>query len=191
MGMISMGFAKGLPDQFRFQDSGRFLDGVLFKLGKGRALTRPMDFRGQILHVYEVRFGENESSLNRIFKLPHVSMPGIPEEDFESLWGDLSDVFSKIIVELRDEVLDKEGDVFFSFSQRGKFQRKDIEPVKQVIPEGPFFYRLVQILHGSRNDPNIDLGGPRVPDPPHFSILEDAEELDLKRKGQFPDFVQE
>ena len=72
----------------------------------------------------------------------------------------------------------------------GKWNRKHIETVEQVLPKLPVSNILLQIAVGGGNDPDIDVQGVNAAQSFKFTILQDPQQLRLQFEGQFADFVQ-
>ena len=56
-------------------------------------------------------------------------------------------------------MVDQEGNILFSFSQRGKVDGDDIEPVVKVFPKKAFPDGFLKITVGGSDHPDIDLKG--------------------------------
>src|SRR5229473_4985831 len=90
-----------------------------------------------------------------------------------------------------NEVLDQQGNVFSSFSQCRNFNRKDVEPVKQVAPEHTCSDGSLQIAVSSGNHPDIGLDGSSSTDTFEFMFLQNMQERDLGLGRKLSDFIQE
>src|SRR5712672_556478 len=103
----------------------------------------------------------------------------------------MSDVlacFSRIAI---DKIFREQSNILFSFSKRRNLYRKNLEPIKQITPEGSLGYRSIQISIRSGDDANVNLDGLGASDPFEFSFLKDSQERDLSVRGQFAYFVEE
>src|SRR5260370_8525799 len=78
-----------------------------------------------------------------------------------------------------NEVLDQQGNVFSSFSQCRDFNRKDVEPVKQVAPEHTRSDGSLQIAVSGSNHSKIGLDGSSSTDTFEFVFLQNTQERDL------------
>src|SRR5229473_1350709 len=90
-----------------------------------------------------------------------------------------------------NEVLDQQGNVFSSFSQCRNFNRKNVEPVKQVAPEHTCSDGSLQIAVRSSNHANIGSNGPSSTDTFEFMFLQNMQERDLGLGRQLSDFIEE
>src|SRR5258708_39931135 len=103
----------------------------------------------------------------------------------------MSDVlacFSRIAI---NKIFHEQSNILFSFSKRRNLNRKNLEPIKQITPEGSVGYRSIQISIRGGDDTNVDLDGVGGPDPLEFSFFNDSQKRDLSGRGQFAYFVRE
>jgi hypothetical protein len=63
--------------------------------------------------------------------------------------------------------------------------------VIQLLPESPGPHRLLEVLAGRRQDPDVHRLGLRAPQAPDRAILKDGQKLGLEALGQQPDLVEE
>src|SRR5713226_9955468 len=102
----------------------------------------------------------------------------------------MSDVlagFSRIAI---DKIFHQQSNILSSFSKRRNLNRKDLEPIKQITPEGSAGYRSIQITIRGGDHTNVDLDGLRSSDPLEFPFLKDAQERDLSVRGEVAHFVE-
>ena len=69
------------------------------------------------------------------------------------------DFFSAQLIIFVEESIYQQGDVFFSVSQRRKNEFDHIDPVVQIFPEQIFFYQILQVLIGGRDDADVGFFG--------------------------------
>src|SRR5882762_6600088 len=77
-----------------------------------------------------------------------------------------------------NEILSKHGDVFSSFPQRRHFNRKNVEPVKQVAPEHARSDGSLQVAVSSSNHPNISSDGSSSTDALTFVFLQNSRRIE-------------
>src|SRR3989441_1704106 len=70
-------------------------------------------------------------------------------------------------------------------------QGHDVEPVEKILAKFAPTDALFQVLIGRRDEPYVDLLGPRPPDRAHLAILDYAQQPGLERERQVSDLVQE
>jgi hypothetical protein len=54
------------------------------------------------------------------------------------------------------EILDQDQNVVFPFSQRRHFDGKHIQPIEEILAEGPIRYGGVQVAIRGSNNANVD-----------------------------------
>src|SRR5437867_13438691 len=80
--------------------------------------------------------------------------------------------------------------VFAAFRERRHFEWKDIQAVKQILPESSFLDLLAQIAVRGGNDPHIHLDDSLSTKPLDLSLLNHAQKI-LHVERQLTDCVQE
>src|SRR5207249_3738978 len=68
----------------------------------------------------------------------------------------------------------KQRNIFAAFGERGHFEWKDIQAVKQILPESSFLDLLAQIAVRGGNDPHIHLDDSLSTKPLDLSLLNHA-----------------
>jgi hypothetical protein len=104
-------------------------------------VSRPCDFLRKAAHPDEILIADYKGALNNIFKLSHISGVIVAQEKLQSLIGYSEDLFSRPCVELLDECVDQQRDVFLPLGERRKLDLYHVEPVKEVFPEFPISYK--------------------------------------------------
>src|SRR5437867_4020761 len=90
-----------------------------------------------------------------------------------------------------NKVRGKLRNVFAAFRERGHFEWKDIQAVKQILPESSFLDLLAQIAVRGGNDPYIHLDDRLSAEPLDLSLLNHAQKIRLHVERKLTDFVQE
>ena len=78
-----------------------------------------------------------------------------------------------------------------ALTQAGHVQREDAEAVVEVFAEAAGFDQGFEVLVGSGDDAHVDGDGLGAAETFEFTVLEDAEQAHLGRKGHVADFVEE
>src|SRR5436309_660015 len=81
--------------------------------------------------------------------------------------------------------------VFAAFGERGHFEWKNIQAVKQILPESSFLDLLTQIAVRGGNDPYIHLDDRLSTEPLDLSLLNHAQKIRLHVERKLTNFVQE
>ena len=85
----------------------------------------------------------------------------------------------------------KQRNIFAAFGERGHFEWKDIQAVKQILPESSFLDLLAQIAVRGGYDPHIHLDDSLSTKPLDLSLLNHAQKIRLHVERKLTDFVQE
>src|SRR5258706_15641555 len=118
----------------------------LFLLGSKRLRQFQLSFRivckrlprqPTLIHREIFGFEHNHGPLDDVLQLADITRPGIRYEKVQSLLVNPANALSCFSSETIDEVLDQQGNVFFSFPQRRNLDRKNIEAVKQIAAKCP------------------------------------------------------
>src|SRR5215831_17075718 len=67
----------------------------------------------------------------------------------------------------------------------------DVQAIEKVLTKTPFFHFAMKILIGSRDNADVRIDRSRSAEPLEFAVLQDAQQLDLNRRRDFTDFVEE
>src|SRR3990167_730523 len=86
---------------------------------------------------------------------------------------------------------DEDWDILFPVPERGYGDGEYVEPVVEVVPEPPVHYLLKEVPRCGGDDLRICFYQLGIAEPPYLSLLKDAQELRLKRQGEFPYLVEE
>ena len=137
------------------------------------------------------RGGEGHRVLDHVVQLADVSRPGRLNQHLHGLRGEPLLLALVLGGEQADEVLGQERDVLPPLVQGRQFQADHVQPVEQVLAEGVFLDRLLEVAVGGRNDAHVHrhrLGTAHRPDLP---VLEHAQQLDLDVQRHVADLVEE
>src|SRR5213594_466079 len=92
---------------------------------------------------------------------------------------------------LPDKMRGKLRDISAAFGERGHFEWKNIQAVKQIFPESSFLDLITQIAVRGGNDPHINLNYSLSAEPLDLSLLNDAQQIRLHVERKLTDFIQE
>ncbi len=136
-------------------------------------------------------FADQDRALDAVFQFPDIARPVVAHQHVDRRGGDPSDaprVGSGIFL---DEMVGQEKDVRPALPERRNKKAEDVQPVVKVFPERAFRQRLFEVDVRGGDQPDVD---PHRFDPAEaleFPLLENAEELDLRRGGEVAHFVEE
>src|SRR6267154_4947399 len=100
-------------------------------------------------------FAYDDRTLDDVLQLANITRPGICLKQVEALFAHRLKVFSSFPCITIDEVLDQQGNVFSSFSQRRNLNRKNVETIKQIAAKCTLDDGSLQVAIGSGDHPRI------------------------------------
>jgi hypothetical protein len=92
---------------------------------------------------------------------------------------------------LVQEVRRQQRDVTLALSQRRQLHRHHVDPVEQVLAEPALLHGGAQVAVGRGHDAQVDLDGLVAAHPLELALLQEAEQLDLGRRRDLADLVEE
>src|SRR5262249_29426916 len=176
----------------------RSLEGVEFPLvytfAAIRRIRRRPDLFRQIFRPNGASRAHRDRPFHGIFELPDISRPAIcrqqlmgfgTDSQYFRVWRapDLPILFNKVRRELRN--------VFAPLSERGHFQWKDIQAVKQIFAESSLLNFLAQIAVGGGDDPDIDFNDGLPAQPLDLSFLNHAQQIRLHAQRELANLIEE
>jgi hypothetical protein len=87
-------------------------------------------------------------------------------------------------------MLNQNGDVLSTLSQRRNGDRKHIEPVKQIRAEAPLSYHFVQVPISGRHNANVNPDRAIAAEPLKLMFLKNSQKLGLQSQRQVTDLIQ-
>src|SRR5271170_3477213 len=136
-------------------------------------------------------FAYNDRSFNHVLQFANITRPRVRLKQLETLFVHRLKALSCFPCETINEVLNQQGNVFSSFAQRRHLDWKDVEPVKQVAPEGAGGDGSVQIAVRGGDHPDIGSDGSSRADTFKFPFLQNSQEGDLGLGRKLSDLVEE
>ena len=100
-------------------------------------------------------------------------------------------VLAVLLGEAHEEVVRERQDVARARAQRRHLDVDDVEAVVEVLAEAPRRDLVGEVAVGRRDDADVDLHGLVAADALERALLEDAQELDLDRRRDLADLVEE
>ena len=91
----------------------------------------------------------------------------------------------------QDKMVGEQEDVASPVAQRRQVDGKDVQAVEEVGAEPPGGEVLFEDPIRCRDDPNVDLDHPAGTERLELLLLQDAQQLDLRRGGKLPHLVEE
>src|SRR6267154_5241614 len=138
-----------------------------------------------------VAVAQDHGPLDDVLELPNVPWPVVRLEERQRGPADLPDALAGFRGKPLDQIFDQERDVFGTLAERRDVDRKDVEPVKQILPECSCGNRFRQVAVGRRQEADVHVNRVAVAHALDLVILKDAEQGDLGFRRQIADFVEE
>ena len=136
----------------------------------------------------------SQTSTARSIVLPSSrTLPGpvIAGEHVDRGRRDAADVLAVLARVALQEVIGQQHDVRLPLAQRRREDREDREPVVQVGPERALLDEVLERPMGGGDQPDVDLDRRGAAEPLDFPLLQDAQQLHLRRGTELADLVEE
>ena len=134
--------------------------------------------------------GQNGRPVQGVFKLPHVARPVVIDQRAHGSLRNLADRLLKFVADRSQEMKGECGNVVASISQGRRVNREDVDAVIQVLSEATFGYHSFEVLVGGRDEPHVGLLHYGAAHRPELALLNDAQQLGLRRQGDVAKFIQ-
>ncbi|MCK7499649.1 MAG: hypothetical protein MZW92_61555 [Comamonadaceae bacterium] len=155
-------------------------------------LPRPRTAWGELFRADGVPLvGEVQGIFDRVLHLSHISRPAVIHERPQGFRREPGDVAGMRVAETLEKVGGQRRDVLLSFPERRQKDGDDVQAEEKVFAERSVPDGLFEIPVRGRDDPDIELPDLGVPDPAAFPFLEKTEQLDLRRRRDLSDLVEE
>src|SRR5206468_209935 len=109
-----------------------------------------------------------------------IPWPVVRLQDAQRLFVNRPDVLSRPFGVALHEILDEHHNVLSSLSKRRYFDRKYIEPIKEVLPERSISYGRLKIAICRGNNTNIDVDQLTSADSLEGSFLQNPQQRHLR-----------
>src|SRR5260221_4487785 len=137
------------------------------------------------------RFAKDHRALEYVLQLADVSRPRIGLKQFERLLVDTLYVlgsFSRVAI---DKVLHQQGNVGSSLSKRRYLNREVVQPIKQIMTEGPSADGGLQVAVGGCDHPHVSADSTIAADTLKLMLLQNTKQCNLSLGWKLSDFVEE
>src|SRR6185503_3403997 len=116
--------------------------------------------------------------------------PVIGDERLQSIFRDSRNEPPGLLFVVFQEVNYQRMNILRSFAQRRQLNRKDREPVKEILPETSQLHRSLQIDIRRRQHANIRLDHFASANARELAVLQHAQQTNLRRQTHLADFVE-
>src|SRR5262249_574379 len=133
----------------------------------------------------------DDGPLDAVSQFSNISWPMIPGHHVHRPWS--YELSGPVVptTQLTDQVLRQQWDVFSAFSQRRQLYCNNVQPVQQVLSEGPALHGFGGVLVSGCYDSHINACFATRAQPPHALILENSQQLGLEHKRHLCYLVQQ
>ena len=97
----------------------------------------------------------DQRSLHHVPEFTHVPGPAVPPQDIEDIFVDTTDRARVPLVELVQKGLHELGEILHMLAEGRQCDRKDVEPVVEVLTQRAVLQGLQRILVGSRDNTHV------------------------------------
>src|SRR5689334_20404380 len=94
--------------------------------------------------------------LDQVLQLPDISRPVKLLQETQELLGKTARHAIKLTVIELDEIFNQFGNIFSALTERRKVEIHDIDPVEQILPEGPIGNLQIEVAVACANDSNLN-----------------------------------
>src|SRR5688572_6128490 len=149
------------------------------------------DQRRQVLELDELTRAEDDRALDDVAQLADVARPAVLIEHTHRRRFDGGHVLVVARIELGDERLDEQGQVFLAQPQRRQFDGEDVQAIEQILAQLAGSHRVDRTDVGRGNDADVHGLLVAPAEPAERPLLQDAQELHLRGRRHLGDFVEE
>ena len=158
--------------------------------GRQRLLALRDQGGREVSRLDEIAFGQDRRALHDVAELTNVPRPEILLEQVDRFLIHGADRLAVALVELRQEVLGQQRDVLPAIAQRRQLDGEHVQPVIQVLAQLARLDRLHRVDVGCGNHPHIHRLLLAAAQPPERPLLQDPQQLDLRRRHHLGDLVE-
>src|SRR5208337_49498 len=136
------------------------------------------------IHRKDFCLAHDYRSLNYILQFADVTRPGVRLEKVQGLFVYSPYGLSRFSCVTINEVLDQQGNVFFSFAQGRNLNRENIQPIEEVVTKGARCDGRLQVTVGGRDYPDICLDRASSAHAVKFVFLQNTQQSNLRFSRQ-------
>src|SRR4051794_7223535 len=155
------------------------------------ALARAEELVGETLDRETAAAGHDERAIDHVAQLADVARPLVLLQRFDEVRFDRLHLLLFRLVQLLQEEVREERDVFETLAQRRDLDREDIQPVVEILAHLAVDDRLLRIAIRRGDDARFDVDLLVAADAPELAFFEHAQQLDLELDRHLRDFVEE
>ena len=104
-----------------------------------------------------VAAGQRHPPFDDVFQFPDIARKIVAQQDIHHLRLDIAHLLVHQHPVFSDKMLDQQRQVILALGQGRDMERHHIDPEKQILPEVPQLYLLLEVPVGCRKKADIDL----------------------------------
>src|SRR6266566_2533632 len=132
----------------------------------------------------------DQRSLDRVLELPDVTGPGVRHQQLPGVAAQPRLPLAHPLAQAADELLGEEHHVLAALTQRRQVNRKDAEPVVEILAELAARHGVGEVPVGRDDEAKVGLERRGAADALELALLEDTEKLGLDGGRKFADLVE-
>ena len=109
----------------------------------------------QVVAVDDAAVADQHRALDDVLQLAHVAGPVVADQHVDGGGGDAPDALAVLARVLGEEVVGEQQDVRLPLAQRRHEDGEDVEPVVEVLAEGPLGDGRLEVLVGGGDEPDV------------------------------------
>jgi len=137
--------------------------------------------KGQILETDSTGTRENQRPFHHVLEFANVAAPLLAHHGRNGFLVIPRATASELAVVLLHEVLDENGDILRTLSERWNGQVNDVQSIEKVTAEFTCFDRVPQVTIRCSNDPDANLAQTATPDACDCLLLDGTQQNSLTR----------
>src|SRR5829696_2970356 len=161
--------------------------------GGGDAHLEALDLGGDLRELGDrelVPVRQDHGPEHGVLKLANVAGPIVAHEKGQGLGREPAHALALLGGEPGQEGAHEVGNVLSAGAQRRQGHREDVEAVVEVLAEATLFDEVEEALVGGRDQADVDAHGFLAADRIDLTLLDGAQELDLRIERQLADLVE-
>ena len=159
--------------------------------GQGARHFCRLKSRRQVVTVDHAAVADQCGPLDAVLELPHVAGPVVADQHVDHSRGEAPHVLAVRRPVLLHEVVGQQGDVGLPVPQRRQVDAEHVEAVVEVLTKRPGGDGGVEVLVSHGDDSDVHFDGAGAAEALELTLLEHAQQLDLGRRAELADLVQE
>ena len=161
-------------------------------LQRRQRLRRPADrLEFEVLGTQIGILRHDDGALHAVLEFAHVAGPCMRHDGAQCGLREALDAALVLAPVELEEVLGEQAQVVAAFAQRWHLDHDHAEPVVEVLAEATVGDHRLEVAIGGGDDAGIDGARLEPADALHDMVLQEAQELDLQRRGGRGDLVEE